>query len=104
MDYSDVLRPGERGVVLLIGADTQQAKVTKGYIEGILEQSPPMHVGQYAQPLLSNSRAQHWHSMNQPTGPLRIRVRPMRPRSHRRRPAIGFRNARGTRRVMRPVE
>jgi len=27
-------------VVLLIGADTQQAKVTKGYIEGILEQSP----------------------------------------------------------------
>src|SRR5262249_24719241 len=40
VDYSDVLRPGERGVVLLIGADTQQAKVTKGYIEGILEQSP----------------------------------------------------------------
>ena len=27
-------------MVLLIGADTQQAKVTKGYIEGMLEQSP----------------------------------------------------------------
>ena len=40
VDHSHVLRRGERGVVLCVGADQQQAKVTKGYCEGMLAESP----------------------------------------------------------------
>jgi len=41
-DYSDVLAPGERGVVLLIAPDVRQAKIALDYAEGALEATPAM--------------------------------------------------------------
>lgn len=39
-DHTDVLAPGERGVVICIGADQRQATITRNYIEGVLNASP----------------------------------------------------------------
>lgn len=40
VDYSDVLVPGERGVIPLIAPDKVQARVALDYATGLLEQSP----------------------------------------------------------------
>jgi hypothetical protein len=40
VDWSHVLRKGERGVLLVIGADTRQAQIQRGYIEGVFDASP----------------------------------------------------------------
>jgi hypothetical protein len=40
VDHSAVLRPGEIGTVLCLGADQSQARVTMGYARGVLESSP----------------------------------------------------------------
>ena len=42
-DYSDVLAPGERGVVLLIAPDVRQAKIALDYAEGALMATPAMN-------------------------------------------------------------
>jgi hypothetical protein len=40
VDWSDVLASGERGLVLCIGPDQRQAKITHAYIEGVFNGSP----------------------------------------------------------------
>lgn len=40
VDWSSVLSRGERGLVLCIGADQRQAKITRDYIEGAFNCSP----------------------------------------------------------------
>lgn len=40
IDWSPVLAKGERGLVLCIGADQRQAKITRDYIEGCFDASP----------------------------------------------------------------
>ncbi len=40
VDWSAVLAPGERGVVLCIGADVKQATVQRNYVEGVFDGSP----------------------------------------------------------------
>jgi hypothetical protein len=40
VDWSTVLRRGERGVLLVLGADTRQAQVQRDYIEGVFQMSP----------------------------------------------------------------
>ncbi len=40
VDWSAVLAPGERGIVLCIGADVKQATVQRNYIEGVFDASP----------------------------------------------------------------
>src|SRR5262249_28626606 len=40
VDHSPVLRAGEVGTVLCLGADQAQARITMSYCRGILEQSP----------------------------------------------------------------
>lgn len=40
VDWSTVLAPGERGLVLIIAADTRQALVQRNYIEGVFDGSP----------------------------------------------------------------
>jgi len=39
-DWSEVLAAGERGVVVCIGPDQRQAKITRDYVEGVFDQSP----------------------------------------------------------------
>jgi hypothetical protein len=39
-DYRPVLAPGERGVVMVLAADREQARVVFGYIEALLDQVP----------------------------------------------------------------
>ncbi len=39
-DYRHVLRPGERGVVMVLAADREQARVVFSYIEALLDQVP----------------------------------------------------------------
>ncbi len=39
-DYHSVLAPGERGVVMVLAADREQARVVFGYIEALLDQVP----------------------------------------------------------------
>ena len=41
-DWSHVLARGERGLVLCIGPDQRQAKITRDYIEGCFDASPVM--------------------------------------------------------------
>lgn len=41
-DYRNVLAPGERGVVMVLAADRQQARVVFGYVVGLLEAAPPL--------------------------------------------------------------
>ena len=38
--YRHILAPGERGVVMVLAADREQARVVFGYIEALLEQVP----------------------------------------------------------------
>ncbi|HEV2596252.1 MAG TPA: hypothetical protein VGU01_13740 [Sphingomicrobium sp.] len=40
VDYSHVLSPGERGVVLVIAPDQRQAQIQLSYVRGVLESSP----------------------------------------------------------------
>ena len=40
IDWSGVLSKGERGLVLCIGPDQRQAKITRDYIEGVFNTSP----------------------------------------------------------------
>jgi hypothetical protein len=40
VDWSPMLAKGERGLVLCIGPDQRQAKITRDYIEGVLNASP----------------------------------------------------------------
>jgi hypothetical protein len=40
VDWSSVLSKGERGLVLCIGPDQRQAKITRDYIEGVFDASP----------------------------------------------------------------
>jgi hypothetical protein len=40
VDWSCVLAPGERGMVICIGPDQRQAKITLSYIEGVFRSSP----------------------------------------------------------------
>jgi hypothetical protein len=42
VDWSAVLAKGERGLVLCIGPDQRQAKITRDYIEGVFDASPVM--------------------------------------------------------------
>jgi hypothetical protein len=42
IDWSSVLSKGERGLVLCIGADQRQAKITRDYIEGVFASSPAL--------------------------------------------------------------
>jgi hypothetical protein len=39
-NYSDVLAPGERGVVMVLAADRRQARVVLGYIRGLIDAVP----------------------------------------------------------------
>ncbi len=39
-DYSNILAPGERGVVMLLAADKRQARVLMRYVQGLLDGSP----------------------------------------------------------------
>ena len=39
-DHSDVISPGERGVLICIGADQRQARIQRDYIEGAFRSSP----------------------------------------------------------------
>jgi hypothetical protein len=39
-DYRHILAPGERGVVMVLAADREQARVVFGYIEALLDQVP----------------------------------------------------------------
>ena len=39
-DFSSVLAPGERGVVMLLAADRKQARVLLRYVSGLLDASP----------------------------------------------------------------
>ena len=39
-DWSGTLVTGERGVVVCIGPDQRQAKITRDYVEGVFDQSP----------------------------------------------------------------
>lgn len=39
-DYRDVLAPGERAIVLLLGRDTRQARVAFGYAEALVDHIP----------------------------------------------------------------
>jgi hypothetical protein len=39
-DYSKALAPGERGTVMVIAADRQQARVVFRYVRGLLESTP----------------------------------------------------------------
>ena len=39
-DYSTVLAPGERGIVMLIASDRRQARVLKRYVSGLLQAVP----------------------------------------------------------------
>lgn len=48
-DYSDVLVPGEHGLLLCVAPDLKQAAIVHGYIEGILTTSPVLR------PLLAHS-------------------------------------------------
>jgi hypothetical protein len=41
-DYSDILGPGERGVVMLTAADRKQARVAKRYIRALLRHLPAL--------------------------------------------------------------
>lgn len=52
-DYSAILAPGERGVVMLIAADKRQAGVLMGYVIGLLD-GVPMLAG------LVQRRAEEW--------------------------------------------
>jgi phage terminase large subunit-like protein len=38
--YREILAPGERGVVMVLAADREQARVAFGYIEALLDQVP----------------------------------------------------------------
>ena len=38
----ETLKPGERGIVLLIAPDVRQAKVALDYAEGVLQSTPAM--------------------------------------------------------------
>lgn len=40
VDYTDVLAPGERGILLCIAPDQRQASITRDYAEAAFEQSP----------------------------------------------------------------
>lgn len=40
IDWSPVLAKGEHGLVLCIGPDQRQAKITRDYIEGVFDASP----------------------------------------------------------------
>ncbi len=40
VDWSPVLRRGERGILLVLGADTRQAQIQRDYIEGVFDASP----------------------------------------------------------------
>jgi hypothetical protein len=40
VDWSAVLAKGERGIALCLGPDQRQSKVTRDYVEGVLESSP----------------------------------------------------------------
>ena len=40
VDWSPMLARGERGLVLCVGADQRQAKITRDYIEGVFDTSP----------------------------------------------------------------
>jgi hypothetical protein len=42
VDWSSVLAKGERGLVLCIGPDQRQAKITRDYVEGCFDTSPIM--------------------------------------------------------------
>ncbi len=41
-DYSDVLSPGERGVVMILASDRQQARVVFGYVKAFMHQIPTL--------------------------------------------------------------
>ena len=41
-DYSDVLSPGERGVVLLVAENLEQSKILLNYVAGIVDASPAL--------------------------------------------------------------
>ena len=49
VDYSDVLAPGERGLVLCIAPDIRQASIVHSYIAANIDQSPAL------KPLLESS-------------------------------------------------
>lgn len=40
MDHRDVLAPGERGLLLCIGPDQRQARITRDYTEAVFDKSP----------------------------------------------------------------
>jgi hypothetical protein len=42
VDWSPVLSRGESGLVLCVGADQRQAKITRDYIEGVFDSSPTL--------------------------------------------------------------
>ena len=42
VDYSDVLAPGERGLVLCIAPDIRQASIVHSYIAANIDQSPAL--------------------------------------------------------------
>jgi hypothetical protein len=52
IDYSDVLVPGERGLLLCVAPDIRQASIVQGYIAGIISESEVLR------PLLDSSTAQ----------------------------------------------
>jgi hypothetical protein len=41
-DYSSVLAAGERGVVMVLAADTRQARIVQDYVRGLLERVPAL--------------------------------------------------------------
>jgi hypothetical protein len=67
--YRHMLAPGERGVVMVLTADREQARVVFGYIEALLDQVPMLRA------LITHRTKEEIHLRNRIT--LRVRVRPV---------------------------
>ena len=78
-DYRHVLAPGEKGVVMVLAADREQARVVFGYIEALLDQVP-MLAALVVAPDQGGDHAQQPDHDPRPHGEL-----PCRARLHHRR-------------------